>query len=168
MIFRKLRFGDDPLLKKKSKEVKKITPKIWELLDDMAETMVKTDGIGLASPQIGILKRIIVIDIGEGLIELINPEIVEQFGNQIGQEGCLSIPRKVGYVNRPEFVKVTGLDRHGNQVVHEATGLLATAFCHEIDHLDGILFVDRCTEVYEVDDDENSEADTYDDEHIYD
>lgn len=157
MAFRKLRFGEDPMLRKKSREVKEIDSKIIQLLDDMNETMVRANGIGLASPQIGILKRVIVVDIGEGLIELINPEIIEESGIQNGQEGCLSIPSKVGYVDRPEFVKVIGLNRHGESVTYEANGLLATVFCHEIDHLDGILFIDRSTELYEVEEEDNDQ-----------
>jgi len=159
VAFRKIRFGEDSMLRKKSREVKEIDEKIVQLLDDMNETMVRANGIGLASPQIGILKRVIIVDVGEGLIELINPEIIEESGVQNGQEGCLSIPRKVGYVDRPEFIKVVGLNRHGESVTYEATGLLSTVFCHEIDHLNGVLFTDRCSELYEIEEDDEGQID---------
>lgn len=132
----------EPVLRKKSKKVEKIDEKIIQLLDDMAETMYDADGVGLAAPQVGILKRVVVIDIGEELIELINPEIIETSGEQIDEEGCLSVVGEAGNVRRPNYVKVRALNR--NETIElEGEELLARAFCHEIDHLDGILFVDK-------------------------
>ncbi|MFO7153721.1 MAG: peptide deformylase [Caldicoprobacter oshimai] len=136
-------YGKDDVLRKKAKPVAKIDERILELLDDMAETMRHADGVGLAAPQVGILRRVVVIDVGEGLIELINPEIVEASGQQRGAEGCLSIPGVRGEVIRPERVKVKALNRKGESIEITGTGLLARALCHEIDHLDGILFIDK-------------------------
>lgn len=133
----------DDVLRKKSRKVEKIDKRILELLDDMAETMYEENGVGLAAPQVGILRRLIVIDIGEGLIKLINPEIVEQEREQLDVEGCLSVPDITGEVKRPYRVKVKGINEFSEKVEMEATGLLARAFCHEIDHLDGILFIDK-------------------------
>ncbi|NLM14109.1 MAG: peptide deformylase [Epulopiscium sp.] len=143
MALRQIRKDGDEILRKKSKIVKEITPSILTLLDDMAETMYAADGVGLAAPQIGILKRIVVIDVGDGIIELINPEIIEEEGEQVCAEGCLSIPGVSGEVKRPEKVKVKALNRHGEEIILEGEGLLAVAFCHEIDHLNGILFTDK-------------------------
>jgi peptide deformylase len=136
-------YGKDDVLRKKSKPVEKIDKRILELLDDMAETMRHADGVGLAAPQVGILRRVVVIDVGEGLIELINPEIIETSGQQRGAEGCLSIPGVRGEVIRPEKVRVKALNRKGEQIEITGTGLLARALCHEIDHLDGVLFIDK-------------------------
>eukprot|EP00828_Plagiopyla_frontata_P002615 TRINITY_DN10476_c0_g1_i3.p2 TRINITY_DN10476_c0_g1~~TRINITY_DN10476_c0_g1_i3.p2 ORF type:complete len:200 (-),score=34.08 TRINITY_DN10476_c0_g1_i3:433-1032(-) len=133
----------DDILRKKSRQVEKIDERVLQLLDDMAETMYKENGAGLAAPQVGILKRIIVVDIGEGLIKLINPEIVEEEGSQQDIEGCLSVPDIIGEVIRPYKVKVKGLNELGKEVEIKATGFLARAFCHEIDHLNGILFIDK-------------------------
>ena len=121
------------------------------LIEDMKETMYKEDGVGLAAPQVGILKRIAVIDVGEGPITIINPEIIEQKGSYIDIEGCLSIPGRQGEVERPEWVKVKALNEKGEEVIYEGEGLLARAFCHEIDHLDGILFIDKIVESGEND-----------------
>jgi len=145
MAIRNILKEGDETLRKVSKPVEKIDQRILTLLDDMAETMYNADGVGLAAPQVGILKRVIVIDIrdDQGLICLINPEIIEANGEQVDEEGCLSIPGKRGLVKRPSFVKVKGLNREGEPVILSGTGLLATALCHEIDHLDGILFTDR-------------------------
>jgi len=151
MALRVILKDSDPILRETSKPVKEITPRIHKLLDDMAETMYEAEGVGLAAPQIAILKRVIVIDIGEGLIELINPEIIEKDGEQIGPEGCLSIPGVLGRVRRAEQVKVRALDRHGKEYVIEGTGLLARAFQHEIDHLNGVLFTDLAEEYYQQD-----------------
>lgn len=131
--------GDETLLKK-SREVGEITPKILTLLDDMKETMYSADGVGLAAPQVGILRRIALVDVGEGPLELINPVILEQEGEQEEVEGCLSVPGVHGIVVRPHRVVVEALDRNGILQRYEGTDLLARAFCHEIDHLDGILF----------------------------
>ena len=133
----------DPVLRKKSKVVEKIDAKIIQLLDDMADTMYHADGVGLAAPQVGILKRVVVIDIGDGLLELINPEIIETSGEQLDDEGCLSVAGEAGAVRRPYRVKVRAYDRNGNLFEIEGEELLARAFCHEIDHLDGVLFVDK-------------------------
>ncbi len=141
----------DEVLHKRAKEVTKITPNVQKLLDDMADTMYDADGVGLAAPQVGILKRLIVVDAGDehGLIKMINPEIVESEGEQFGPEGCLSIPGWNGDVRRAEKVTVKGLDREGNELVVTGTGLLARAFQHEIDHLNGVLFTDIAERVYE-------------------
>lgn len=133
----------EPVLRKKCKHVEKIDEKIIQLLDDMADTMYEADGVGLAAPQVGILKRIVVIDIGDGIIELINPEIVETSGEQIGEEGCLSVIGESGIVKRPNVVKVRAYNRKGQLFEIEGEELLARAFCHEIDHLEGVLYVDR-------------------------
>jgi peptide deformylase len=143
MALRQIRKDGDDVLRKKSKIVKEITPSVLTLLDDMVETMYEEEGVGLAAPQVGILKRIVVIDVGDGIIELINPEIIEEDGEQVGAEGCLSIPGLSGEVKRPEKVKVKALNRNGDEIVLEGEGLLAVAFCHEIDHLNGILFTDK-------------------------
>lgn len=137
------KYKKDDILRKKSRNVDKINERILQLLDDMAETMYKENGVGLAAPQVGILKRVIVVDIGDGLIKLINPEIVEQEGEEQGEEGCLSVPEIIGEVKRPYKVKVKGLNELGEEIEIKATGFLARAFCHEIDHLDGILFIDK-------------------------
>ncbi|MEF9990911.1 MAG: peptide deformylase [Romboutsia sp.] len=133
----------DPVLRKKSKKVEKIDEKIIQLLEDMADTMYNADGVGLAAPQVGILKRVVVIDVGDGLIELINPEIIVTSGEQIDDEGCLSVIGESGAVRRPYIVKVRAFNRKGQAIEIEGDELLARAFCHEIDHLDGILFVDK-------------------------
>lgn len=133
----------DPLLREKAKEVPKINSSIIKLLDNMAETMYQAQGVGLAAPQIGVSKRVIIVDVGEGLIELINPVIKEADGQQTDLEGCLSIPNNQGEVTRANQVIVTGLNRKGEQVTVEGSGLLARALQHEIDHLNGILFIDR-------------------------
>ena len=133
----------DPVLRKKSKVVEKIDAKIIQLLDDMADTMYHADGVGLAAPQVGILKRVVVIDIGDGLLELINPEIIETSGEQLDDEGCLCVVGEAGAVRRPYRVKVRAFDRNGNLFEIEGEELLARAFCHEIDHLEGVLFVDK-------------------------
>lgn len=143
MAIREIRVKGDEILRKKCKEVKEITPKILTLLDDMADTMYAANGVGLAAPQIGILKRIVVIDVGEGIIELINPVIVETKGAVIGDEACLSVPGKSAQVERPEYVKVEALNRDGKKIIVEGTELLAVALCHETDHLDGVLYVDK-------------------------
>lgn len=152
MAIRNIRVIGDEVLRKKCRSVETIDEKTLQLLDDMAETMYKADGVGLAAPQIGILKRIAVIDVGNGLIELINPEITDFEGSEKDVEGCLSVPGKYGYVVRPKIVTVTALDRNGEKVVYHADGMLKKAFCHEIDHLDGIIYVDKVTEYVEVED----------------
>jgi peptide deformylase len=133
----------DARLKKVCRPVKEITPHILTLLDDMAETMNFAEGVGLAAPQVGVLRRIVVIDVGEGLIELINPEIIAFSGEQTGPEACLSCGDRRGIVTRPGKVTVRALDRYGKMQEYTGEGLLARAFCHELDHLDGVLFLDR-------------------------
>ncbi|OUM96437.1 MAG: peptide deformylase [Thermobacillus sp. ZCTH02-B1] len=142
----------DPVLRERAKEVTKFNANLHKLLKDMADTMYDAKGVGLAAPQIGILKRVIVIDIGDehGLIEMVNPEIVEREGEQIGPEGCLSIPGLNGIVRRAQRVVVKGQDRNGNPFTVEAEGYLARAFQHEVDHLNGVLFTDIADEVYRV------------------
>lgn len=148
MAIRKIRFKDDELLRKKARQVEKISPMIKILLDDMAETMYESEGVGLAAPQVGILRRVITIDVGDenGLIELINPIIVEAVGEQIKSEACLSIPGISGLVKRPEKVRVKALNRKGEEFEIEGKELLAIALCHEIDHLDGTLYIDKVIE----------------------
>ena len=133
----------DSVLRKKCKPVEKIDDKIIQLLDDMADTMYEADGVGLAAPQVGILKRIAIVHVGDGLIELINPEIIEVKGTQTDDEGCLSVVNEFGPVTRPYYVKVRAYNRKGELFEIEGEELLARAFCHEIDHLDGVLFVDK-------------------------
>ncbi len=134
----------DPLLHKKSRPVEQITPKIITLLDDMTETMRAANGCGLAAVQVGILRRIVVIEVEEGTVyELINPQIIKREGNQQEIEGCLSVPGKYGITDRPEKVTVRAVDRHGKSFELTGTDLLARAICHETDHLDGILFTDH-------------------------
>lgn len=133
----------DEVLRKKSRPVDKIDKRIITLLDDMAETMYNVEGVGLAAPQVGVLRRVVVIDVGEGILELINPEIIEEEGEQTSMEGCLSIPGLTGRVKRPARVVAKGLNRHGKKIKVEGNDLLAVALCHEIDHLDGILYIDK-------------------------
>ena len=136
------------LLKKKSKPVKEFDPKLWELLDDMRETMVKNEGCGLAAVQVGILRQVVVLDVNNMKLELINPEIIDSFGEVVEKEGCLSVKGQQGYVKRPEEVTVKALDRYGNEFIITGVGLLARALCHEIDHLDGILYTDKVIKDY--------------------
>lgn len=146
MAIRQIRKIGDSILKKTSKEIKEMTPRISTLIDDMLETMYDANGVGLAAPQVGILKRLVVIDVsenGDQPIVLINPVIEETQGEQTGDEGCLSVPGKAGTVTRPNYVKVRALDRNMQPVELEGGELLARAFCHEIDHLDGVLYVEK-------------------------
>ena len=142
MALRTIRVQGDSVLTKKSRTVDKMTPRIGELITDMLDTMCDAMGVGLAAPQVGILKRIVVIDVGEGPIVLINPEILETSGEQTGDEGCLSVPGMAGQVTRPNYVKVKALDVNMNEQIYEGEGLLARAFCHEIDHLDGKMYTE--------------------------
>lgn len=143
MAIRKIREMGDDVLTKVCKEVEKVTPRTKVLIDDMFDTMYDATGVGLAAPQVGVLKRIVTIDVGEGPILLINPEIIETSGEQTGEEGCLSVPGKSGVVTRPNYVKVRAFDEDMKEIVLEGEGLLARAFCHEIDHLDGHLYVEK-------------------------
>jgi peptide deformylase len=144
MAIRTIREIGDPVLNKISKPVTQMTARTQDLIDDMFETMYEANGVGLAAPQVGVLKRIVVIDTtGENPILLINPRIVEQSGEQSGNEGCLSVPGKTGIVTRPNYVKVVGLDEDLNEIEVEGEELLARALCHEIEHLDGHLYVEK-------------------------
>lgn len=153
MAIRNIRQVGDPILRKTSKEVKEVNDRIKVLLDDMAETMYKADGVGLAAPQVGLLKRVIVVDVRDedGLIKLVNPEIIEKDGEQVGVEGCLSVPNFNANVKRPAYVVVKYLDENGDEKKIEAEGLKAVALCHEIDHLNGILFIDNYEEEVKFD-----------------
>lgn len=147
MALREIRLFDDEILRKKSKIVDVVDDKIRQILNDMADTMYNTEtGGGLAAPQVGILKRLVVLDMGQGLIKLVNPKIIYQEGTQEVIEGCLSIPNKWGKLTRPEKVTVQALNENGDEVILTGTGDLAKCFCHEIDHLEGILFTDFVTE----------------------
>ena len=141
MAIRKIREIGDEVLTKVCKPVDKMTLRTKILIDDMLDTMYEAYGVGLAAPQVGILKRLVVIDVGEGPIVLVNPEIIETSGEQTGEEGCLSVPGKSGTVTRPNVVKIRALDQDMKPFEMEGEGLLARAFCHDIEHLDGILYV---------------------------
>ena len=141
MALRQIRIMGDEKLEKVSRPVTEMTPRTRELIGDMLDTMYDANGVGLAAPQVGILKRIVVIDVGEGPIVMVNPEILETSGEQTGQEGCLSLPGQAGIVTRPNYVKVKAFDVNMQEYVLEGTELLARAICHECDHLDGIMYV---------------------------
>lgn len=143
MAVRNIRTEEDSILRKTSREVTEINDRILTLLDDMKDTMYAAEGVGLAAVQVGVLRRVVVIDVGDGLMELINPEIIERDGLQCEIEGCLSLPGKQAFTIRPEEVKVKALNREGKWCVYKGDGLKARAFCHEIDHLDGVLYVDN-------------------------
>ena len=143
MALRTIRVQGDPVLEKVCREITEVTPKIQTLASDMLETMYDACGVGLAAPQVGILRRIVVIDIGDGPLIMINPVILETSGEQTGDEGCLSVPGKAGCVTRPNYVKVKALNTKMKEVFYEGEELLARAFCHEIDHLDGHLYVEK-------------------------
>ena len=144
MGIRRIRLEGDPILRKQCKPIDKMTPRLEQLIDDMFDTMYEANGVGLAGPQVGILKQIVVIDIGDDdPLVLINPEIIEQSGEQTGDEGCLSLPGKVGTVTRPNYVKCQAFNENMETVIIEGTELKARAICHELDHLKGILYRDR-------------------------
>ena len=146
---------DEALLRRTSRPVDKINQRILTLLDDMVETMRKANGVGLAAPQVGVLRRVVVIEVEEGnVLELINPEIISRDGTQTGPEGCLSVPGKQGIVERPEHVVLRALDRDGNLCEYEGEGLMARAMCHETDHLDGILYTDKAEQMLDEEEDE--------------
>ena len=142
MALRTIRTEGDPVLTKKSRPVTEMTPRIRNLIVDMLDTMYDAMGVGLAAPQVGLLNRMVVSDVGEGPIVLINPEILETSGEQTGDEGCLSVPGMAGQVTRPDYVKVRALDINMEEVEYEGTELLARAFCHEIDHLEGRMYTE--------------------------
>ena len=147
MALRKIRISNDPILRKKCREVEVVDDKIRQILKDMEDTMYNTENCGgLAAPQVGILKRLVVIDMGYGLLQLVNPKIIKQSGSQEVTEGCLSIPNVFGKLKRPAKVTVKALNENGKKIILTGTGDLAKCFCHEIDHLDGILFTDLVTE----------------------
>lgn len=150
MALRNIRTEDDPILRKKSRKVENFDSRLFDLLDDMRETMYHAEGVGLAAVQVGALRRVIVIDVGDGLIELINPEITEESGIQCMEEGCLSLPGKQGYTVRPMSVRVKAQNRDGKWCVYKGTDLKARAFCHEIDHLDGVLYTDKLASKDEI------------------
>ncbi len=141
MVRKIVKLGDDAL-RKTCKKMEKFDLRLWLLLRDMKETMYEADGVGLAAPQVGILRRVVVIDVGDGLIELVNPEIISAEGEQAGSEGCLSLPGRSGFVRRPAKVTVRAQNRNGKHFEITGEGLLARALCHEIDHLDGKLYID--------------------------
>ncbi|QIB69959.1 peptide deformylase [Aminipila butyrica] len=148
MALRNIIVEGDEILRKKCREVTEVDERIRLILDDMLETMRAYNGVGIAAPQVGILKRMFIIEVEEGdVIEMINPEIIETRGAVWEDEGCLSLPGLIGMVERPEYIKIKGLDRFGKEVVHEAEGFKAVAFCHENDHLDGILYTDKAKDV---------------------
>ncbi len=149
MAIRNIRVDDDPILRKKSREVTEFNDRLFELLDDMKETMYHSGGVGLAGPQVGVLKRVVVMDVSEDrneYIELINPEITYEEGAQTGNEGCLSLPGLFGVVTRPNIVKVKAQNRDGKWCLYKGEELKARCFCHEIDHLDGVLYKDKLDE----------------------
>lgn len=148
----------EEVLRRPAKPVKKVNRQIKDILDEMAKTMYESKGVGLAAPQVGISKRIIVLDVGEGLKELVNPEILHREGIQTGLEGCLSVPGLVGEVERAQSVRVSGVDRYGNRVWIDAEGLLSRCLQHEIDHLNGVLFTDIALKVMDAESVHNSEA----------
>ena len=140
MGLRKILTDKDPALHKVCKPVVNFDWRLHKLLDDMAETLEKANGVGLAAPQVGILRRVVIVDTGDGILELVNPELVETDGEQVGAEGCLSVPGKYGLVKRPYYAKVRAQDRDGNWFEAEGEELIGRCFCHELDHLDGILY----------------------------
>jgi peptide deformylase len=149
MAIRNIRADDDPILRKKSRVVTEFNDRLFELLDDMKETMYHSGGVGLAGPQVGVLKRVVVMDVSEDrneFIELINPEITYEEGEQTGTEGCLSLPGLYGVVTRPNIVKVKAQNRDGKWCLYKGEALKARCFCHEIDHLDGVLYKDKLDE----------------------
>lgn len=142
MGLRKILTDKDPALHKVCRPVEKFDRKLHKLLDDMVETMLDADGVGLAAPQVGILRRVVVVDTGEGILELVNPTILETDGEQTGAEGCLSVPGRYGLVKRPYYAKVRAQDRNGDWFEVEGEELIGRCFCHELDHLDGIVYTD--------------------------
>ena len=143
MALRKIVVEGDPVLKKKSRPVEKFDARLAELLDDMRQTLYSAEGVGLAAVQVGVLRRVVVVDVGDGLLDLVNPEIIEAEGEQRESEGCLSLPGEYGETIRPAVVKVKAQNREGKWCIYKGDGLKARCFCHEIDHLDGILFTER-------------------------
>ena len=161
MAIRTIRIQGDPVLEKKCREITEVTPRIEELIEDMLETMYEANGVGLAAPQVGILKRLVVIDVGDGPIIMINPVILETSGEQTGNEGCLSLPGKAGVVTRPNYVKARFYDENMDEYEIEGEELLARAICHELDHLDGHMYTEKVEGPLQdvtYEDEENSSA----------
>ncbi len=146
MAIRNILKNDDPALRKVCRPVTEFNERLWQLLDDMADTMHKAEGVGLAGPQVGVLRRVFVMDLGDGVIEAVNPEIISTHGKQTGQEGCLSFPNQWNDVTRPKRVKFKAQDRFGKWYIMTGEDLMARCICHETDHLDGIVFLDRVGE----------------------
>ena len=165
MALRNIREIGDPILNQRAKEVREMTPNLRALIEDMVETMRHANGVGLAAPQVGVLKRLVVIECEEGELHvLINPEIVERDGEQTGYEGCLSVPGKTGIVTRPNHVKVKALNENMEPVTVEGEELLARALCHELDHLDGHLYTEMAEELYTNEEFEEMQAEEDEDE----
>ena len=148
MALRSVVYSTDPMIRKKSREVTDFDEKLWELLDDMYETMKKEDGVGIAAPQIGVLRQIVVIEANGMKLELINPKILQSSGSQESFEGCLSVKEYNGIVIRPQKVTISAFDRYANPFSMSVDGFMSTVFCHEIDHLSGILFIDKARELF--------------------
>ena len=142
MGLRKILTVQEPCLHKVCRPVEKFDKKLWKLLDDMKETLLDANGVGLAAPQVGILRRVVIVDLGDEMLELVNPELLETSGEQEGAEGCLSVPGKYGLVKRPNYAKVRAQDRNGEWFEAEGEELIARCFCHELDHLDGIMYTE--------------------------
>lgn len=157
MAVRIIRLDSDPILRKKSRHIDEISDRTLELLDDLVDTMVEAEGVGLAAPQIGVLRRAVVVDVGDGPIKMVNPVIVFDDGKEIQPEGCLSVPGYTGLVERPLQISVKYTDENGEEIVLEAEELLARAICHEIDHLDGILYTDKATDIQRIVEEEENE-----------
>ena len=155
MAIREIRQIGEEILEKKSRPVEVFDQRLWNLLDDMYESMVEKNGVGIAAPQVGVLRRVVVIDAGDGRIEMINPQIINEEGSIIGIEGCLSVVGTYGDVDRPKKVKAKALDRNGKEFIIEGEGLLARAICHETDHLEGILFVEKVIRFIDPEESEN-------------
>ena len=147
MALRNIRIQGDPVLTKTCREITEMTEKLEILIEDMLETMYEANGVGLAAPQVGILKRLVVMDCGDGPIVMINPVILEKSGSQTDDEGCLSVPGMIGTVERPDFIKIEATDLEGNRQVYEFRDFDARVMCHENDHLDGVLFTDKATNI---------------------
>ncbi|MDD3169857.1 MAG: peptide deformylase [Eubacteriales bacterium] len=150
MALRNIVLEGDEILRKRAREVTDLNAHVRMILDDMLETMREYDGVGIAAPQVGIMKRMFIVEIDEQVMELINPEILKTEGIQTEDEGCLSVPGKIGTVERPAYIKMKGLNREGQEVFYEGTGLLAVALSHEYDHLNGVLYIDKATNLREA------------------
>ncbi len=158
MALRTIRLQGDPVLSKKCRDIREVTPKIRQLIGDMIDTMYEANGVGLAGPQVGVLRRVVVIDIGEGPVVMINPELLETSGEQTGDEGCLSLPGKAAVVTRPEYVRAKAWNADMEEYEIEGTGLMARAICHELDHLEGHMYTEKAEgPVHDVDYGEESD-----------